>query len=333
MPQPTANDVHVDQFLTNFVMRYTNQNYIAMDVLSHLKVNKRSDKFAKFLKGAWFRDEAGIRAPGTESRGGGFPVSNDTYFCDEWAWHDDIPDEVRENADAPLKPDQDATEFCINKILLRLERLAASLVMTAANWETGHTQDAEGGWTAGASSTFITDMEYAIDYVLSATGYRPNVLVLDHTTYSKIRQDDDVLDKIKYTQRGVVTADMIASMFDLDRVLVGSAVYNSDSEAADGSDFTAANIWETNSGQGSAVLLYAPRTVSLKEPTAGAFFQWIRASIAEAYKGAQANGNPVGVRKWREKSIHSDRVEAFMDVDAKLTGNDLGFLFYDTHTT
>ena len=330
---PTPKDVHIDAPLSNFAMRYKNAEFIALMVLSMLPVKNMSDKFFKFLKGAWFRDEAAKRAPGTASRGGGYPLSSDTYSCDEWAWHDDVPDELRNNADAPLKPDQDATVFCVNKILLRLERLVAALVLTAANWATGHKEDAEGGWTSGDSSTFIADIEKGIRTVLSNTGHRPNVLAIDSTTYSNIRQDNVVLDKIKYTQRGVVTADLLAAMFDLDRVLVGRAIYSTAEETKAGDDFTSAAIWETNAGKGSGVLLYAPRVVGPKQPTAGVIFRWVRDVISGLIQQAPSDAMPVGVRKWREEGIHSDRIEAFMDIDAKLTGNDLGYLFYDTHTT
>ena len=112
MPQPTVSDVHIDRPLSDFAMRYKNAAYIAAQVLSMLKVGKISDKYFTFLKGAWFRDEAAIRAPATASKGGGYGVSTDTYSCDEWAWHDDVSDEVRDNADAPLQPDQDAVAFC-----------------------------------------------------------------------------------------------------------------------------------------------------------------------------------------------------------------------------
>lgn len=333
MPQPTAKDVHIDAPLSNFAMQYKNLEFIALQVLSTLPVGKKSGKFFKYLKGAWFRDEAAIRAPGARSRGGGFPITTGTYYCDEWAWHDDVPDEVRDNADAPLKPDQDSTEFCVNKILLRLERLIAALVMTAANWASGHTEDAEGGWVSGDNSTFIADIEAGINTVLSNTGHRPNALVIDYTTYTKIRQDNLVLDRIKHTQKGVVTKDMIASLFDLDRVLVGTAVYSSAEETAAGDDFTAVKIWETNAGKGSGVLLYAPRIVGPKQPTAGVIFRWVRETIAALMTQVPSDAMPVGVRKWRDEDIHSDRIEAFMDVDAALTGSDMGFLFYDTHTT
>jgi hypothetical protein len=330
---PTASDVHIDTALSSFAMQYRNSEYIATEVLSRRSVSKKSDYYFKFQKGAWFRDEAALRAPGARSRGGGYPLSADAYTCREWAFHDDVPDEVRDNADAPLRPDQDAVMFCLNKVLLRLERLVAGLTLTAANWAAGHTQDAEGGWTAGSGSTFVADMEYGIDYVLSATGYRPNVLVIDHTTYAKLRQDDDLIEKIKYSQKGIVTADLIAAAFDLDRVFIGQAVYSDAEETAAGDDFHAVKIWETNAGKGSGALLYAPRLVGPKQPTAGVLFRWLRPAMDGLLAQAPSEAMPVGVRKWREESIHSDRIEAFMDVDAKLTGNDLGFLFYDTHAT
>ena len=39
------------------------------------------------------------------------------------------------------------------------------------------------------------------------------------------------------------------------------------------------------------------------------------------------------VRRWREEAEHQDVFECAESFDAKLCGNDLGFLFYDTLLT
>jgi len=73
MSQPTSNDVHVDAILTNISVAYIQEQsaYIASQVFPIIPVEKQSDKYFTYAKGDWFRDEAQLRAPATESAGSG----------------------------------------------------------------------------------------------------------------------------------------------------------------------------------------------------------------------------------------------------------------------
>ncbi|NBR70500.1 MAG: hypothetical protein EBT75_00125 [Proteobacteria bacterium] len=81
MPQPTSSQVHVDAILTNISVAYMQQqaNFIASRVFPIVPVSKQSDKFFTYTKNDWFRDEAQRRADATESAGGGYGLSTDTY--------------------------------------------------------------------------------------------------------------------------------------------------------------------------------------------------------------------------------------------------------------
>jgi hypothetical protein len=315
MSQPTTKDVHVDAAMTRVSLAYRNRGYVAERLFPTVPVQKQSDRYFIFAKGAWFRDEAGVRAPSTRAPRGGYAVSTDTYFCNEWAFAKEVPDELRENADAPLDPDQEAVDFATEKVLLRKERLVAGLVLNTNNWS--NSEDAEGLWAAGTGNTFVADVERAIDTVRKSTGRRPNVMVLDAGTLKEIKQEATVLDRIKYTERGVVTPDLLAAMFDLDEVVVGEAIYSSAAELADGSDFASANIWEKNAGKGSACLMWRPTQAGLMVPSAGYNFTW----------------KPRVVRRWREEAEHQDVIECAESFEPKVCGSDLGFLFYDTVLT
>lgn len=317
MPQPTARDVHIDAAMTNLSLGYRNEGYISEKVFPSVGVAKASDYYFVFNKGAWFRDEAGQRAPSTRAPRGGYPLSKDRFSCQEWAFAKEVSDEERENADAPLMPDQAATEFCTEKVLIRRERLVAAAVCTAANWAAGQAEDAEGLWAAGVGNTFIADVERALEVVRKATGRRPNVMVMDAGTLAQLKQESTLLARIQITQKAVVTADLIASLFDLEECLIGGAIYSSGEEKADGSDWTSAGIWETNATKGSAALIYRPKTPAIMTPSAGYVFQW----------------KPRVVKRWREEAEHQDVLEASESLDVKITGSDLGFLFYDAILT
>lgn len=121
MPQPTQNQVHVDAILTNISVAYMQKqdNFIASKVFPIVPVSKQSDKFFTYTKNDWFRDEAQRRADATESAGGGYGLSTDTYQADVYAFHKDIGDQTRANADAPINVDREATEFVTSRIALK----------------------------------------------------------------------------------------------------------------------------------------------------------------------------------------------------------------------
>ncbi len=315
MPQPTPSDAHIDAAMSNISLAYRNAQYIADELFPPVPVGKSSNKYFIFPKGSWFRNEAGVRAPGARAKRGGYVLSNDTYHCDEHAFAKEIPDEDREEADVPLTPDQDATEFATDKVQLEKEILVASKTIKTGNWTTD--EDAEGHWAAGSGNTFIADVEKGIEAIRTLTGRYPNRMVIDSKTLSQIKQESTVLDRIKYTERGIVTPDLIAAMFDLEKVLIGTALYSSAEEKADGTDFTGVDIWENTATKGSACLLYVPPNPGKKIPSGGYLFT--RKTRA--------------VRRWREEAEHQDVIEAFEKYDAKVTGSDLGYLFYDTIAT
>jgi len=309
--------------MTQVAQRYGSQEYIAELLLPTAEVTFQSDEYFRYLKGAWFRDEAKLRSPGTLAATGDFPLTTGTYKCKEWAFRKPVPDEVRKNAaGSAINPDQDATEFATQKVLIRKERMAASNLLAASGgFDT--VEDAEGLWLAGASNTFLADMRKAINAIRKTCGKRPNILVLDGSTFDQIKAESTVLDLIKYgggpNDPDKVTAQMIASLFDLDECLIGDGIYSSAAETKAGTDFTGANIWEANAGKGSAVVLYRPKVAGNFNmvPSAGWIFQW----------------NQRIVYRYREQPLRRDVFECSEYFDIKVTGSDMGYVFTDTILT
>ena len=99
------------------------------------------------------------------------------------------------------------------------------------------------------TNTFIDDVLTRIETIRSNTGFKPNVMVIDHGTYNSLKKVDALLDRIRYTQRGILTAELLAAMFDLDQLLIGEAIYSTAKETKAGTDFTAKNVWEKNLAQ------------------------------------------------------------------------------------
>lgn len=328
MPQPDVREQLVAGPLANVSVAYRNPEYIADRVFPIIDGSDPKAKITKYKKGAWFRDEAGIRSAGTRAKRGGYPLDSVSIATKEYAFAKEVTDEDRRFAkskNAPVvAPDMDAIEFATDKVDLKKERRVASLV-TGTTWVDGNSggEDAEGLWSpAGSTNTFLTDMTTGRKAIQSATGRDPNTLLIDYATFLALKECEAITDKIKHTQRAVFGAELLAALLELDEVLVGKAIYSTAEEAADGDDFTAARIWEVNAGKGMGFLFYRPKKLSLKTPSAGV-------QVRIAYE----NGAPRRTSTWREPAEHQDVYEVAEETDITLVGADCGYLWSDTYAT
>lgn len=334
---PTPKSAHIDAALSNLSILHKNQNYIADRVFPTVPVMKQSDYFFKFLKGAWFRNEAGVRGPGANAPRGGYVLTSDTYSCKEYAFAHPIPIELLNNADVALRPFDTGVAFATDKILLAKEKIVSDLVITSSNWTSSN--DAEGGWAAttdGSGNTFIADVLAAKRTIRQLIGVYPNVMLMDSKTFENCKQEFTVLERIKYTgtqgRPADVTAQTLAQLFELEEVLIGTTIYSSAEEVIAGTDFTAVDLWEATATKGSCFLYYRPPAAGLEIPSAGYCFNW--GNRAQGAGGQSSQGGPYrSVRRWWEDSPKQWVIEASECFDAKVTSADAGYLFYDTILT
>jgi hypothetical protein len=316
MPQPTRSDVHVNKPLTNISIAYIQraQDFIADKVFPIVPVLKQSDRYFRYTKDYWFRTAAAKRAPASESAGSGFVVDNTpSYFADVWAMHQDVDDQTRTNADIPLDLDRDATLFVTQNLLLRREIQFVNAYMAANVWTGGpggvdyNVGSSSIQWDQ-ASSNPMANIDYLKQFVKSQTGFLPNTLVLTPDVFFALRNNASVLDRIKYTQRGIVSEDLLAALFGVEKLLVASAVQNTAQEGATGAfSFLVSNV---------ALLVYANPAPSILQPSGGYIFSW------QGLFGAGAQGNRI--MSFRMEHLKADRIEGEMAFDMHLVGSDLG---------
>lgn len=318
MPSPTRGDVHVNRPLSNISVAYAQRatDFIATSVFPIVPVNNRSDQYFIYSKASWLRSEAKKRAPGTESAGSGYDVETATYTADVFAVHKDVDDQIRSNADAPLDMDRDATEWVTHQMLLKRELEFVDSFFATSTW-TGSTtgSDLTGGssftqWS-DAASTPIDDITAQAIAIKEKTGFKPNVLVFGPEVWNKLRQHPDILDRIKYSQRGVVTNDLLAALFDVERVVVPMATRNTAVEGATASmDFVFGK---------SALLVYSAPSPSLMTPSGGYTFSW------NGYLGASREG--MRIKRFRMEQNSADRIEGEIAFDMKVVASDVGVFF------
>ncbi len=320
MAQPTLSQVHINRPLTDISQAYLAQSadYLADKLFPVVPVQKQSDLYFKYDKGYWFRNEAQYRAPATESVGGGYAVSTDSYYAPVTAWHIDVDPQVRANTDVPLNADRDATIFCTQRLMLAREVQTLAAILKTSTW-TGSTTGGDitpsPQWDL-ANSTPIEDITKQIWSVKQNTGRFPNRFVLGARVWEVLQNHDEVIQRIKYTQRGVVTTDLLASLLappgvpDFE-VLVGSAIQNTGAEgAADSFSFIAPTK--------DALLLYAEPNPGIMVPSAGYIFTWA------GLLGAGSFGTVIQQIPMPWLGVGTIRTEGQLSFVPKITGSDLG---------
>jgi len=308
MPQPTPGDVHVNGPLTNISVAYVQKAsaFVADKVFPVVPVAKQSDLFYLYNKEDFLRDEAKPRAPGTESAGGGFGITTDNYAAIVEAYHKDVDDQTRANADSILQLDTAATEFVTQKLLIRRERRWASRFMTTGVWGTDATPSPL--WSAANSDPF-KDVETGSLKILSETGFKPNTLVFGAQVISALKSNAAIRDQFKYTSADSIDEAMLARYFGVDNVYIMNSVYTSSVEG---------NSTQTTTliSPKSALLCYSAPAPSIMTPTAGYTFAWT---------GLVGSSNGIRIKRFRMEHLESDRIEGQMAYDYKKVAAAMGY--------
>jgi hypothetical protein len=312
MGQPTQTDVHVDQILTNISIAYmqNQDNFIASKVFPIIPVAKQSDKYYTYDKNDWFRDEAQRRADSTESAGSGYGLSTAAYACDVYAFHKDIGDRVRKNADAPLNLDTEAAQFVMSRILLRQEIQFVSDYLKTTVWGT----DVVGNvnftyWDDYANSDPIEDVETAKETVLGNTGFEINTMVIGYQAWRKLKRHPLFTDRIKYTSADNITPAMVARLLEIDNLYIAKGIKATNIEGA-----TAAYSFVYGK---DALLCHVAPSPGLLKPSAGYIFAW--AGLAGGM------GTSVATSTYRMDLKKADRIETESAWDNKVVATDLGY--------
>ena len=309
----TARDVHIDRPLSNLVVGFEPAGTIVQDFLPVVQVAKQSDLYYKYTKGDFFRiPSTTIRAPKTKGRTVDFNVSSETYYAANYALVDEISYETMANQDTPLNVKEKSARNLKNLLMLDWENRVANQITSGSNL--GSYAAVSSKWsdgTAGNSDPF-GDMQTAKDAVRATTGLEANTIIMGQSVYNALIKHADILDRIKYVQRGVVTRDLLAALFDVDTVLIGSSIKNT---AEEGQADSFSSIWGTNTIV--AHLTSGPNTDG-RDPSLGYAFRWTNPMF----------GSPMVAESWDDPD-HGNytnlRVQYYQD--EKIAAAELGYLW------
>jgi len=223
---PSAYQGHYDRLLTDFAKKYRNGAYKGLDLLPTYSVKQLSNAFTVYNRADALSVIATTHGPRSKTRTIDWRQSTDTYACVPQGLNHPITQIEIDNADLPYPTMRlNATKFLEDQIQLSLENEIAVLLTTTTTYAAACRQTLAGTaqWSyTGDDST--VDIIKNIDDAITACAIRPNRMVIGQQVWDVMKRDAALIELVKYTQKGVLTTDVVASVFGLDSITVASAM-------------------------------------------------------------------------------------------------------------
>lgn len=305
----TGHDIHIDVPLSNIALDYRPQGMIADMIAPVVPVPKQSNMYPIWSSADAFRTVDDIRGPGEEARRIYRAVSSSTYFAQNYALKMPLTMEDIENADDGylMKLRQGRAQYILNKLYLGWEKRIA-LKCTSGSNVYSYSACAS-AWT-GSGADPVADVLTKIDMINDMAGYRPNGIVMGGKAWRVFKKADAVTKYFWGTAGGngssrLVTRQMAAQLFEVDKFLVGEAYYNTTGEQTTQS---LSALWGDH-----VFVYYAPAAPSTEDPSALYTFRWSRPGLPQL---------TVETHPWDAKR-KTEEIEAGYYQDEKITSSAL----------
>jgi len=225
-------NVRDDKFLTGLAVRYTNNEFVGGQYLPEYSVQKESDKYRIFNKDGFFKG-APKKADGAITEEATLTYDEGTYSTYERAIKDIVTDRAVQNADAPVRPKIDATNFLTEKVTLSQEIDIWALLLGTSGLEAGALYSnltSTTAWIGGTDPDILGDLSSAIVKISKLIGKRPNQISFTTEVSEAITQDPVIRELLKYQPNQLITGDALPATLRKMKVIIADGLWNSADE-------------------------------------------------------------------------------------------------------
>jgi hypothetical protein len=216
---------HINQALTNYaagIAKNMDGMFIADQVAPPITVPNMSDAYW-VMGDDELRNDMDIIALGGDVPRVTFAESDDTYKCLEYGQETVLKKALLANSDSAVRYQQRRAAGLVTKVKLALEVRVAALFADAGTLTQTSALAAADRWDVDTSDPVGQAMT-ASETVRGSIGAVPNTLVLGPHAYAHIRLHSAVTSRLAGLVAGTAATDaQIASVFGVDRILVGRA--------------------------------------------------------------------------------------------------------------
>lgn len=217
---------HVDAALQNFSVMYANPGMIGDRLMPLVTVNKVSDKFFVYSKEDSFAFPSDVLAAGGMANNVDYDMDTDTYACKTYGLDGFVDVQSMANADAPLNPLADKTDYVLQGMMWRREKRIAAIMTNAANYGANTLALNPGDeWDSASGGAPVENIHYAIDNMFEGRGDTLRVGFCSINVYRVLSRHPQIRALWNTTgggpAPGLVPREVIARFFELDDLLVG----------------------------------------------------------------------------------------------------------------
>jgi len=217
-----------------------------------------------------------------------------------------VTDRDRDNSDM-IQIDTKTTENLTDKILLRKEIETAKALFTTTAFGNNASATTATSWSYNTTTSApIQNVMSGTSVIVKNSGKKPNTMIMGDALYDALKNNTNVYSRIQYVERAIMTKELLAAVFDIERVEVGYAAYD---ESREGQTESITSIWG-----GNALLAYMSPRGGMKELSAALMLE-----INGQYK----------TKKWREEAVSGDIIEVSSMFVPKLVATQCGYYFSD----
>lgn len=305
MPRPTSSTTVSRPDLRATAMEFMERQdeFIGTRILPYFDVDEQSGEYPVIPVEALLNVPETRRAPRGNYSRDDFEFENDSFDCAEHGWEEPV-DDVEELLYARFfDAEEIATNRAIGTILRVQEKRIADMLFNAGNF-TAHGITNEWDENHYTDAIPISDVKAGRKAIHDACGLEPDTLVISYNTFLHLGLMSQIVDRLKYThtevKRGDIPAELLATAFGIERVLVGKGRYNS---AKKGQTAVLADIWDDE----YAMLCVTSKVKDIKEPCVGRTFRWTKDCpqnvMVESYREEQTRSDVIRARQHTDEEV------------------------------
>lgn len=295
----------VDPILTEHARGYSNADLVGEALFPVVDMPTRAAKRIEFDRSS-FRRRRTRRAPGGTIAALEFGFEGKPVALHQEALSAVTPIEFQQEAGAVPGIDlqQVGVDTVLAVIAMEKEIQRAEVARNAASYAASNKAALTGDFKWSDPDSNPKEQVYdAKEVIRKRIGRRPNTLVLTGGLTSSLGKHPKLLDHYKYTNSASITIAMLAAYFDVETVVSGDGIYDTDTN-------TTVDIW----GNDAILAWVAPKGQrQMPLPSFGYTYQLRGHPLVEP---ARWDGD---IRSWK-----NDVLDEF---SAELVGADAGFLF------
>ena len=305
------SQVHQNKTLERISVAFRPIGMVHQELSPTISVKHESDIFYVYSKDNMRVPETRWADSAQANRAVTWNVSTSTYTLVRHGLEELVTDRLVANADSAIKPLVDATENITDKIMLRKEIDLLSIINTASNFANTTSLSTTQHWNVDTTlSNPIIFIDSATTAIRRNASKIANTVVLPDATFKAVKEHQSIVDRVKHTSMQSVGPDILATLFNVDKVLISGAVQNTgEQDLAD----ALTDVMTDN-----AFVAFIERSPGLKKPSA--VYTFVK----------EGSTTPIKMETYRDDPHEGDVVRGSSFFEHKFIATECAYLIVNT---